>query len=260
MLSGSKIQLSLNGREVLAGVDITLAPATVTAILGPNGAGKTTLLKVLAGEWQAHAGEVRLDGRLLRDIPVKDLGKRRAFLHQESHLDFAFTVMEVVLLGRAPHMQSGERMVDRHIARSAIADVDLSGQENNLYTRLSGGEKQRVQLARILAQIRHAETPPARYLFLDEPTNNLDPAHQHTVFRICRDLAKEGVAICLILHDLNEALRIANHIIVMAAGKIALAGPPAKIAHDRALDDIFGVAIQRLALPDSDLPYLVFRH
>lgn len=259
MLKATNLHLKLGRRQILSGVDVALCPGTVTAVLGPNGAGKTSLLRLLSGEWKADAGTVELNGKQLQEIPISHLGKIRAYLHQESSLNFAFTVLEVVLLGRSPHMPGSERPVDYQVARKALLKVDLDDREEDLYTTLSGGEKQRVHLARVLAQVDEDSITEPRYLFLDEPTNNLDLAHQRTIYRVVRQLASAGTAVCMVIHDLNQAIQTADHVIILEQGKVALAGKPAEIAGSRECDRIFGVELTRLKIEGSDCPYLLFK-
>jgi iron complex transport system ATP-binding protein len=258
MLKAEAIQLTLGKRPILNGIDVSLAPGHVTAILGPNGAGKTSLLRILSGEWHPTSGKVELNGTALHDIPVKRLGQLRAYLHQESSLDFAFTVLEVVLLGRSPHMRGGERPEDYRAARQALKDVDLSDREGDFYTSLSGGEKQRVHLARVLAQMDVPSSGESRYLFLDEPTNNLDLSHQRTIFQVARRIAKSDTAVCMVLHDLNQAIRHADRICILDKGRVALAGEPSQIALSPECERIFGVPIRRVQVPGTTCPYLVF--
>jgi iron complex transport system ATP-binding protein len=258
MLKGHQISKVIGSREILSGVDIALVPGQVTAVLGPNGAGKTTLLRILSGEWPSTAGSVELNGNPLKDIPVHRLGQLRAYLHQESSLDFAFKVIEVVMLGRSPHMRRGERPADYEAARRALEEVDLQDREQDLYTSLSGGEKQRVHLARVLAQIDEPSITEPRYLFLDEPTNNLDLSHQQTIYRVVRDIASRDNAVCMVIHDLNQAFQVADVIHILEHGRIALSGSPVEIAHSSECERIFGVPLQRIDVPGSRCPYLVF--
>jgi iron complex transport system ATP-binding protein len=257
MLTAKQISLTIGKRPVLDGVSLSLDAGTVTAILGPNGAGKTSLLRILSGEWNSDTGSVTLNGNDLKSIPVRQLGRLRAYLHQESTLNFAFTVLEVVLLGRSPHMQGGERPEDYKIARKALAEVDLSDREGDLYTNLSGGEKQRVHLARVIAQIDEEGIPEPRYLFLDEPTNNLDVSHQLTIYRTARRIAGKNTAVCMVIHDLNQAFQVADRILVMEQGKIALEGDPEFIARSDECGRIFNVPFERIEVEGSKCPYLV---
>lgn len=257
MLQARNLSLTIGGRRILSEVDLTLIPGKVTVVLGPNGAGKTSLLRILSGEWQPDTGTIELNGENLRQIPVRRLGRLRAYLHQESSLDFAFTVLEVVLLGRSPHMRGSERPEDYRAARNALAEVDLADREGDLYTALSGGEKQRVHLARVLAQIRGHKPSAPRYLFLDEPMNNLDLSHQQMVFRAAGSIAREEAAVCMVVHDLNQAFQLADHVIIMDKGRKALEGSPKEIAHSAECERIFKVELRRIDIPGSDCPYLV---
>lgn len=256
-LQATGIRLTLGQREILSGVDMGLEPGRITAILGPNGAGKTSLLRILSGEWKATAGEVVINGHALAGIPVRQLGRIRAYLHQDSVLDFAFSVLEVVLLGRSPHMAGGERPEDYEAARRALAEVDLADREEDLYTALSGGEKQRVHLARVLSQIDEPAVTESRYLFLDEPTNNLDLSHQQTVFRVARRLAAKGLAVCMVLHDLNQAFQVADEVHILEKGRIAISGSPEQIARSAECERIFGVPLLRVEIPGSPCPWLI---
>ncbi|MEX0323533.1 MAG: heme ABC transporter ATP-binding protein [Puniceicoccaceae bacterium] len=257
MLTAKQISLTLGKRSVLNGVSLNLEPGTVTAILGPNGAGKTSLLRILSGEWTPDAGSVTLNDKELRSISIRQLGRLRAYLHQESTLNFAFRVLEVVLLGRSPHMSEGERPEDYVIARKALEEVDLADREGDLYTSLSGGEKQRVHLARVLAQIDEEGIEEPRYLFLDEPTNNLDVSHQLTIYRTARRIAEKNTAVCLVIHDLNQAFHVADRILIMDNGRIALEGDPQSIARSDECARIFGVPFKRLEVEGSECPYLI---
>ena len=257
MLIAKDINLTLGERHILDDVSVELRPGEVTTILGPNGAGKTSLLRILSGEISPRQGEVVINGEPLRSIPVKQLGQIRAFLHQESSLDFAFTVLEVVLLGRSPHMQTGERPEDYAAARKALEETDMLDRAGDLYTKLSGGEKQRVHLARVLAQIDESSIRQTRYLFLDEPTNNLDLSHQRTINRIVRDLSSKGIAVCTVLHDLNQAFRMADQVIILDQGRVALSGRPEDIAQSPECDRIFKVKLRRIEASGEDFPYLV---
>ncbi|HKJ91399.1 MAG TPA: heme ABC transporter ATP-binding protein [Oceanipulchritudo sp.] len=260
MLSGNHLSLNLGGRDILREVSLELEPGRITAILGPNGAGKTSLLRILSGEWNPTRGQVLIEGQPLHAMPIRRLGQLRAYLHQESSLDFAFTVLEVVLLGRSPHMRGGERPDDYTAARRALRQVDLHEREGDSYTALSGGEKQRVHLARVLAQLDSPDDREPRYLFLDEPTNNLDLSHQRTVFRVARSLARERVAVCLVIHDLNQAFQVADEVLILEEGQVALRGSPLEIAASPECERIFGVSLLRVKVPGSACPYLVLQN
>lgn len=252
---GSGLGLRIGDRPILRAVDVSLSAGEVTGVLGPNGSGKTSLLRLLSGEWEPTEGTVQMGGRPLRSIPVRHLGQRRAFLHQESALDFAFRVLEVVLLGRSPHMEGSERPEDYAVAREALRRVDLAEREGDLYTHLSGGEKQRVQLARVLAQIWGGGA--GRVLYLDEPSNNLDLRHQRMVRQVVTEVAADGVAVGMVVHDLNHALQQADRLLVLREGRVVLSGEAGSLAEEADWEAHFGVPLRRVRVPGSDRPYLV---
>jgi iron complex transport system ATP-binding protein len=256
-MRGTRLEYARGGRSILRDVSIELIPGEISVVLGPNGAGKTSLLRILSGELKPDSGSVTLNGRDLASLPVRELGQTRAFLQQQTHLDFAFTVMEVVLLGRSPFMTGGERPKDYEAAEKALQQVDLSDRAHDSYTTLSGGEKQRVHLARTLAQMDHPEADLPRYLFLDEPNNNLDLAHQEMVVRAARELAQSRIAVCMVLHDINQAFQIGDVVHIMEAGRIALSGTPGQLAPSPEIDRIFKVSLNRIPAPERACPLLV---
>ena len=176
---------------LLSGIHFTLAPGEFLAVIGRNGAGKSTLLDHLTGERTAPEGEVRVLGEPLHRHPRGELARRRAVVPQSTSLPFAYETLEVVMLGRIPHQRHGpESPEDVRIVSACLARVGLAGYEGRDYLTLSGGEQQRVHLARALAQLHGPPGP--RLLFLDEPTSSLDVAHQHRVLECMKALTAEG--------------------------------------------------------------------
>lgn len=247
----SRVSLERGGREVLHDVSLGLAAGTVTALVGPNGAGKSTLLEVAAGALRPGRGRVIVGGRTIDRWAPGELATKRAVLPQSSTLSFAFSVDEVVRLGRMPHLSS--KRDDDRIARAALARVGLDGFGPRSYLELSGGERQRVQLARVLAQIW--EPSAHRILLLDEPTAALDLVHQHHTLRIARQLAAEGVAVAAVLHDLNLASQYADRIAVMHRGRVAHFGTPREVLRPSVLEPVFSihVDVMELASPQRRL-------
>lgn len=257
MLEGRELSLHIGPRAILEGVSLELHPGRITALIGPNGSGKSCLLRLLTGEWIPSSGNVYLDGRRLATYPAPVLAKRRACLPQESSLDFAFTVMEVVLLGRSPHAASGETPQDREWAAAALRGVDMEASRDRLYTRLSGGEKRRVQLARVLAQVLSAFPGEPAYLFLDEPMNALDLAHQIQALQLIRERAAHHTAIAVVLHDLNQAFQLADEILLLRDGHLVAKGPPAEVIESPALDAAMGTRLRRMQWDAGKLPWLI---
>ncbi len=243
------------GRPVLDVVSCAARPGRVLAVLGPNGAGKSTLLRVLAGEFAPASGTVAFAGRPLAAWPLAALALRRAVVGQHSEPAFPFTAREVVLLGRTPHPGSGDTPADHAAADRALAAVDLAARAAQSYPTLSGGERQRVHFARALAQLDGAPAGP-RALLLDEPTASLDLAHQHGLLRLARDLARrDALAVLVVLHDLNLALRYADDVLLLAAGRVAAGGPVAGTLTAALASALFGLSLRREELADG--PHLV---
>lgn len=243
MIEARNVSVRIRQRVVLADISLRIRPGEVAAVIGPNGAGKTTLLKVLTGDARCSAGEVFYENRPLRDWQPRELAQRRAVLPQSSQLTFSFTVLEVVLMGRVPHSRVAFAEKDRAIAHEALAAVEMQDFRDRFYTTLSGGEKQRVQLARALAQIWEPHERGHRYLLLDEPTASLDLAHQHGTLEAAKRLAAQGVGVLAILHDLNLAARYADVVYVLHRGAVAAAGPPAEIVRPEVVEQVFQVRL-----------------
>ncbi len=246
MLSGLKLTQRYGAHTVLESVSLAVEPGRVTAILGPNGAGKTTLLNCLTGGGQPSEGEVTLDGKALSAYGSRELACRRAVLPQSSSLGFNFTVREVVEMGRLPHIEQHERARDSEIVNLAMLQADIQVYAHRHYLTLSGGEKQRVHLARVLAQVwpNEKHEGPPRYLFLDEPTNNLDLAHQHRCLALARRLANAGLGVCAILHDLNLALRYADQFVLLQNGRLRAYGLADEVMTPEIISEVFSVKAQ----------------
>ena len=223
VLSLNDLTVSVAGRTLLGSVTTSLTRGEVLAVLGRNGAGKSTLLRAVTGELRA-AG-VTLFGQPLAAHRPGPLARRRAAVAQHMPLNFAHEVLDVVLLGRIPHGRH-ETERDREIARGALRRVGLGGFETRDILTLSGGEQQRVHLARALAQLHTDDPAPDRALLLDEPTASLDLAQQHSVLRLARDLAAQGVGVLAVLHDLNLAAQYADRVLILAGGQVLADGPP----------------------------------
>ncbi len=211
--------------EVLHGVSVGLADGGLVGILGPNGSGKTTLLKVLAGLLPPASGRVTLDGRELRKLTRRALARQIAVVPQETRLAFDYTCLEVVLMGRYPHLgpfelEGGD---DVALAREALAATGTIGLADRVFDTLSGGEKQRVVIASALAQA-------ARVMLLDEPTASLDPGYQVEVAALLRRLnAERGVAMAVATHDLNLAAGLCRTLVLLRDGRVLAAGPTAQV-------------------------------
>lgn len=259
MLKAENITVEINSKKLLDAVSLELRAGEILAVVGQNGAGKSTLRKVLCGDWIASAGEVSMSGNPLDDWSLAERARVRAVLPQDSTLNFPLTVLEVVLMGRAPHVSGAESGKDYEIARTALLEVDASGLEDRIYSTLSGGERQRVHLARVLAQIWENTNDEKRYLLLDEPTASLDLTHQHQTLKIAQRRARAGVAVLVILHDLNLAAQYADRILILKNGAIQAAGAPQKVFTPETIRAAFDVNVGVIKHPFFDCPLIIWR-
>jgi iron complex transport system ATP-binding protein len=209
------------GLAGLHGVSLEIPPGDLVGILGPNGSGKTTLLRLLGGMLTPASGRVMIDGRDLARIPRREVAKRIAVVPQETRLSFEYSVLEVVLMGRYPHLGAFEleSQQDLAIAREALAATGTLALEHRLFPTLSGGEKQRVIIASALAQ-------SAGLMLLDEPTTALDPGYQIEIAALLRRLnADRGVTMAVATHDLNLAAGLCRRLVLLRQGRVLAAGP-----------------------------------
>lgn len=232
-LSTENIRLSYGAREILKGVSINGNTGEFIGIIGPNGSGKSTLLKCIYRILKPHAGQVFLDGEELSGISIRNSAKKMAVVAQHNYYNFDFSVMEVVLMGRAPHKKTMERdnAKDFQIAQKALETVEMEGFANRSFSTLSGGEQQRVILARALAQ----QTP---CLILDEPTNHLDITHQIQLMKIVKNLE---VTVISAVHDLNIAAMFCDRLYVLQDGEIVGKGTPQEVLTAEFIKKIYRV-------------------
>ncbi|GAB7539658.1 ABC transporter ATP-binding protein [Burkholderia sp. 3C] len=241
------------GTSIAENLDVTIAPHRFTAIVGPNGCGKSTLLKALSRLLRPAQGSVSLDGRDVRDYASKPFARRVGFLPQSSQAPDGVTVAELVGRGRYPHQsafgwQSAE---DRAAIAEAMAATDVAELANRRVSELSGGQRQRVWIAMSLAQ-------QTDILLLDEPTTFLDLAHRIEVLELCHQLnARHGTTIVAVLHDLNEACRYADDMIVMRGGHLVARGDPCEIVTPAVIRAAFGLDTQVIADPVTGTPLVL---
>ena len=255
MLRANNLLVRRGRRTVLANIDIELRPGEVLGVLGPNGAGKSTLLAALCGELASSEGTVSLDERPLADWPGQERAKRLAVLPQSSSLNFAFSVNQVVGMGRLPHASG--RVRDAEIVAEALKAADALHLAGRSYLALSGGERQRVHLARVLAQLWPGAA--GQILLLDEPTSMLDPLHQHTILQAVRDFAERGAAVLVILHDLNLAARYCDQLLLLQQGLPHAYGPPAEVLTAEALAAVYGLEVLIQQHPERGHPLIIAR-
>ncbi len=221
--------------DVLRGVSFAVDPGEIFAIVGPNGSGKSTILRVLGGTMRPRAGTVEICGRAIESYDRRSLAKLAASVAQENIVAFRFTVLEIVLMGRAPHLGAFrfESHADVAIARKALAGFDLLELAHRHVEELSGGERKRVFLARAIAQ-------EPRVVLLDEPTAYLDLRHVAGIFAHFRELATEGgLAVVATLHDLNAAAAYADRVLLLKDGAAVAAGTPFEVLTEENLRHVY---------------------
>jgi iron complex transport system ATP-binding protein len=250
--AASGVSVVLGGARVLDDVSVEVRAGEVLALVGPNGAGKSTLLSALTGDVAVAAGTVTLDGEPLHAWSASESAMRRAVLLQQVRLSFPFTVAEVVEMGRAPWAGTPLEDSDDEAVRSALAEADVTQFATRRFTSLSGGEQARVALARVLAQ-------RTGLLLLDEPTAALDLRHQELVLGVARTRAAAGVAVVVVLHDLNLAAAHADRVAVLAGGRVVAAGPPAEVLGGALLTDVYEHDVEVIAHPRTGAPVILPR-
>ena len=253
MIEAKNITVRMGHRETLHGIDFEARSGEVTAIVGPNGSGKTSFLRTLTGELK-HRGTVALNGRPLASIPVGELAGLRAVLPQAVRMAFPFTVSEVVRLGLRAGLSAGRE----GLILQALEAVGTTDRADRPYPDLSGGEQQRVQLARVLAQIWEPVVDGIpRWLFLDEPVSSLDPGHQFTVINTVRTFAARGGGVIAVMHDLNLTSIMADKVVVLKDGRVAATGAPAEVMTEEILSDVYNCPLRPGHMPVQAVPFLL---
>ena len=255
LLSLDAVCVSPWGSELLANISFELQAGQVLGLLGPNGAGKTTLLNLLCGAVSPSAGSLRLGDRPMADWSVRERARAQAVLPQQSTLNFPYSVEEVILLGRTPHASGAS--CDREVLDATLEATDTVELRHRLYTQLSGGEKQRVQLARVFAQLWRAQDSDVRLLLLDEPTSALDLSHQQLIMTSVRTLAEQGCAVVMVLHDFNLAARYTDRCLVLDQGGQRGPGTPAEVFTPDMFRGVFDVEVTIGRHPDADIPLVI---
>lgn len=257
MIEARGVSVSIGRKAIISDVDITVKPGELSAIVGPNGSGKTTFVKALSGDL-AHTGVISINGRDTASMKPWETASVRAVLPQATALSFPFTVREIVKLGLLNGRSGALAGEDERLPDRALAKVDLDGFSGRFYQELSGGEQQRVQLARVLCQVwAPVLDGQPRYLFLDEPVSSLDIKHQLIIMNIARDFARRGGGVVTILHDLNLTAMYADSVYVMHRGRLAAAGSPKDVLSDDLISRVFECRLKVGVLPQGDIPFVL---
>ncbi len=241
-----KVCVDIGDRRIVSDISLRVDDGRFVGLLGPNGSGKSTILKAIYRVHRSAGGQVLLDGLDLHELPAREAARRVAVVAQESTVQFALSVTEMVMLGRIPHKSAfaGDTDRDREIAAREIERVGCAALAERSFHTLSGGEKQRVLVARALAQ-------GADHLILDEPTNHLDVRYQVEVLELVAGL---GVTVLAAIHDLGLAALYCDTVHLLADGRLVAGGPPAAVITPEAVRAVYGADVTVIAHPDTGAP------
>lgn len=258
MLKLEQISYAIAGKQILNKISAVVQPGELTMILGPNGSGKSSLLRIFSGAVQHFKGDVWYDERNLNTIKQEHLAHIRAVMSQQPELSFPLPVEEVVMMGRYPHFEFNPSAHDHMICEEALDRMKLITFRKRNYLTLSGGEKQRVQFARVLAQLWEKPKEGNRFLFLDEPLNNLDIRYQHEFLKEAVAFAKQPATVIAVMHDMNLALQYADRLLFLKEGELVAFGKPEEIVSEELVTEVFSINNHILQNPLNGKPLVVY--
>lgn len=256
MVKGHKISYSHKNYSILKGVDVSVEYGDMLVIVGPNGAGKSTLLNVLANEISRNTEDIYFKLKRFSEWDFANLSKNKAKFSQHYNGDIPLPAWEVVLMGRYPYFDSIPRNADLLAAEEAMKEVGVWELKDREYNSLSGGEKQRVHLARVMAQLRNEVAH--KLVLLDEPLNNLDVKHQYQVLELMAAFARQGNTVVTVLHDLNLAARFATKVLMMKSGSVLAQGAPAEVLTPETISEAYGFPCSIWTHPAGRHPVILF--
>ena len=258
MLRTENISFSIGKKQILKNVSATFLPGEFNMILGPNGSGKSSFLKIFSGEINKFQGTVLYDDKKIKELRKEDLAKKRAVMSQQADLGFPLLVEEVVMMGRYPHFTFNPNKKDITICNEVIERMNLVEFKERNYLTLSGGEKQRVQYARVLAQVWEKPTDGYRYLFLDEPLNSLDISYQHEFLQSAVELMKEHTVLIAVMHDINLAAHYADNLFFLKEGEMVVHGRPKDILTENIIEQVFNIKTTVIENPVTGKPLVIY--
>jgi iron complex transport system ATP-binding protein len=254
MLKIEDVSCIINGRVIVKDVTFTVRPGELVAILGANGAGKSTLMRMMSGERMPDKGEIRLDDKLLGQYDRQQIAMRKATLTQHNNMTMDFLCQEIVMMGRYPYHNNRPTQHDSDIVAEAMEACGVSHLEERSYPTLSGGEQQRIQLARTLAQLWDQ---PGGLILLDEPLGGLDILYQQQTLAIMKAFAQKGFMIVAVLHEINLAAQYASRMILMKNGRRWCDGTPCEVLTPLNIYSVFSIQADVMTNPFTLQPYLV---
>jgi len=258
MLRTENISFSVGKKQILKNVSASFLPGEFNMILGPNGSGKSSFLKIFSGEIHKFQGTVLYDDKKIKELRKEELAKKRAVMSQQADLGFPLLVEEVVMMGRYPHFTFNPNKKDFTICNEVTERMNLVEFKERNYLTLSGGEKQRVQYARVLAQVWEKPTDGFRYLFLDEPLNSLDISYQHEFLQAAVELIKDHTVLIAVMHDINLAAHYADNLFFLKEGELVVHGKPKDILSAGMIEKVFNIKTTVIENPVTGKPLIIY--
>lgn len=256
MLEATKITYAHRKFSILEGIDVSVSPGELLVIVGPNGAGKSTLLSVLANELGKGNDPVLFKKKTFKQWDDKELAHNKAKFSQSNTADIPLSVTDVVMMGRYPYFNSVPNKSDHEAVAKATEETDVAHLTGRDYNTLSGGEKQRVHLARVLAQLDN--DVQNKLVFLDEPLNNLDVLHQHRILHTVKNFTERGNTAVMVLHDLNLAAQFADRVMLLKKGKIVAHDVPGKVFTREIISTVYNFPCTICPNPVNQNPLIIF--
>lgn len=258
MITVQNISYKVGQKNMLNKLSFALRPGEVTVVLGQNGAGKSTLLKVLSGEQKPTEGKVLFGQEDLHRLSFQQLAHKRAVLSQQYASNLPFICEEIVMMGRYPHFSNKPAAIDKEIVHQCMEEMQVSPFAARSYQTLSGGEQQRVQMARVLAQLKeHNLHTNKKVLLLDEPTASMDCLYQQLCLSKAKELARKGYTVLVILHDLNLAAQFADAILLLKQGRLVTMGSVREVLQPAFIAEAYDMEVNVLNYDEYDFPILV---
>jgi len=254
MIEVRNLSYSIGSKKLLRNINFNVQSGDLLTVIGANGAGKSTLLKLLAGELQASEGDILIRQKSIATYKLNSLARFRSVLAQSNTITVSFKVNEIVMMGRYVHFESSPTDEDIRIVHAAMQQTGVLDLAYRDYNTLSGGEQQRVQLARVIAQIYDQ---PNGVLFLDEPTTGLDLLYQQQILSVARELADRGYCVVSILHDINFASRYADKVLILKDGHRVAFGTPNEVINIHNIQNAFNIRVRLLRDSESDTPLVI---
>lgn len=254
MIQAQNVHFGVKSKLLLEDVSFEANAGEFWAIVGANGAGKSTLMKLLSREIVPKSGEIRFQNKNLSAYKLKELARKRTILAQQNSISLGFSVGEIVMMGRYPFFDSSPTPHDCEIVKNCLRKVGILHFKDRLFPTLSGGEQQRVQLARALAQIWEVDQG---LILLDEPTTGMDLLHQYETFRLAREMTAKGFCVIAVIHDLNQALQFADQMMILKSGRIMSMGTPKDVLTEANIQEAFGLAVRIIQAEETPFPIIV---